>query len=420
MKITHFVLPPETELNIKAERSILYGRWAFVFLMLIAALLAGNIYTSSVITILSVAAGYLCFLELMFGYKMFQRYLPIVSSICDIVLITWTIHEFGRFFEGLYYAVILVNALRYGMKECFYSASAVSFVYILTGVYYLIKSPNREWSVQSIFIHVFVFCLIAFFAGSLANLRQSEKKRATKFQELDQNKSDLLSIMSHELRTPLSMIKAAVDILMEGKPGPFNQVQQKFLSTISTSCERLINIVEDILARVRVEEAWLKMKPRYVDIRPIFKKTINEITPLISQRNQKIKFEFPRILSKVEVDENWLQQVIINLIYNASKFTSAGRNILVTLKDGDQYVFVSVSDEGVGISEEASEHIFERYFQKSNIPYKAFSGVGLGLSIVKEVIEKHGGRVYVGGMMGKGSTFSFALPKKRLRLNPEI
>jgi len=420
MKINHFLLPSETELHVKTERSILYGHWAFMILMLIAAILTGNIYTSSVVIILSVSVGYLSFLELMFRFKKLLGYLPIISSLGDIMIITWIIHDFGRFFEGLYYAVILVNALRYGMKECFYSALAVSFVYILMGTYHLRESSNKEWSIKSIFIHVLVFFLIAYFAGSLASLRQSEKKRAIKFQELDQKKSDLLSIMSHELRTPLSMIKAAVDILMEGKPGPFNQVQQNFLSTISTSCERLINIVEDILARVRVEEAWLKMKPRYVDIRPIFKKTINEITPLISQKNQKIKFEFPRILSKVEVDENWLQQVMINLIYNASKFTSVGRNILVTLKDGDQYVFVSVSDEGVGISEEASEHIFERYFQKSNIPYKPFSGVGLGLSIVKEVIEKHGGRVYVGGMMGKGSTFSFALPKKRLRLNPEI
>ena len=227
-------------------------------------------------------------------------------------------------------------------------------------------------------------------------------------------KNKLLSTLAHELRTPLAVIKTSSEILLEERPGGINSTQKKFLKAVRDNSLRMSRFIDSILASIKVEYAWFRMKKKKRDIRTVIKKVCNDLEPFIKSRNQTIKYTYPNLLSKTVIDDNWIQQVLINLIHNASKHIGAGGRIVISVNENEQCVVVSVSDNGSGIINEDKPKIFSEFYQGKE-PDKAsednFNGVGLGLSIVKNVIEKHGGNVYVGSVSGMGTTLSFTLPK---------
>jgi len=134
--------------------------------------------------------------------------------------------------------------------------------------------------------------------------------------------------------------------------------------------------------------------------------------PFIDSRDQKLKYTYPNLLSKTIADENWIQQVLINLIHNASKHVGTNGRIIISVTENEQCIVVSVSDDGSGIVNKEKPKIFSEFYQGSESEDENMDGVGLGLSIVKNVIEKHNGKVYVGSVAGLGTTLSFTLPKE--------
>ncbi len=227
-------------------------------------------------------------------------------------------------------------------------------------------------------------------------------------------KNKLLSTLSHELRTPLAVIKTSSEILLEERPGNVNPTQQRFLKAIQDNSIRMSRFIDSILASIKVEYAWFRMKKKEKDIRTVIKKVCNDLGPFIQSRNQTIKYTYPNLLSKTVIDENWIQQVLINLIHNASKHVEKNGRILVSVNENEQCVVVSVSDDGSGIINEDKPKVFSEFYQgkeQDGAVEEAFDGVGLGLSIVKNVIEKHGGNVYMGSVSGMGTTISFTIPK---------
>lgn len=227
-------------------------------------------------------------------------------------------------------------------------------------------------------------------------------------------KNKLLSTLTHELRTPLAVIKTSSEILLEERPGQINPTQRRFLKAVQDNTLRIVRFVDSILASIKVEYAWFRMKKRKKDIRPVIKKVCGDLEPFIQSRNQTLKYNYPSLLSKTVIDDNWIQQVLINLIHNASKHVVDGGRIVISVNENEQCVVVSVSDDGSGIVNNDKPKIFSEFYQgedNSEISEENFNGVGLGLSIVKNVIEKHGGNVYMGSVSGVGTTLSFTLPK---------
>ncbi len=227
-------------------------------------------------------------------------------------------------------------------------------------------------------------------------------------------KNKLLSTLAHELRTPLAVIKTSSEILLEERPGEINPTQRRFLKAVQDNTLRMVRFADSILASIKVEYAWFRMKKREKDIRPVIKKVCGDLEPFIQSRNQTLKYNYPSLLSKTIIDDNWIQQVLINLIHNASKHVGDGGRIVISVNENEQCVVVSVSDDGSGIVNNDKPKIFSEFYQgKDNqeISEENFDGVGLGLSIVKNVIEKHGGNVYMGSVSGVGTTLSFTLPK---------
>ncbi len=225
-------------------------------------------------------------------------------------------------------------------------------------------------------------------------------------------KNKLLSTLSHELRTPLAVIKTSTEIILEERPGEINTTQKRFLTATLDNTMRMVRFVDTILASIKVEFAWFRMNKKPMDIRTVIKKVCNDLLPFISTRDQTLKYTYPNLISRTFADENWIQQVLINLIHNASKHVGKNGRIIISVTENEQCIVVSVSDDGSGIINQEKPKIFSEFYQGSESEDENMDGVGLGLSIVKNVIEKHNGKVYVGSVAGLGTTLSFTLPKE--------
>jgi two-component system phosphate regulon sensor histidine kinase PhoR len=229
----------------------------------------------------------------------------------------------------------------------------------------------------------------------------------TELRRLETVRRDFISNLSHELRTPITSLKALTETL---NGGAIDQpsVARDFVSKMNVEVDRLAQMVQEMgdLSRIESGEASLKRSP--VNIADVAARAVERLKTQADRAGLQMKLEIAAALPPVSVDEGRIEQVLVNLIHNAIKFTPPGGRIDVTAKvDGDMLV-VSVSDSGVGISADDLPRVFERFYKADRA--RAGGGTGLGLAIAKHVVEAHGGQIWVESAEGKGSTFSFTLP----------
>jgi len=328
-----------------------------------------------------------------------------------IVMTAFISHTvFGIFLGFLFFRILY----QYTFPRKYFHIAILSFFYICMVFLNSFFSGGTRGVYES-FLIVFPAAALSFITDKFVKGKEKDMKDEIEAQQNQiDRKNKLLSTLSHELRTPLAVIKTSSEILLEERPGPLNKIQARFLTAIKDNTARMTGLVDSILASIRVEYAWFRMKKKKRDIRPIIKKVCNDLEPFIKSRNQTIKYTYPSLLTKTVIDDNWIQQVLINLIHNASKHVMQGGRIIISVNENEQCVVVSVSDDGSGIINDDKPKIFSEFYQgqdEGSTVEDKFDGVGLGLSIVKNVIEKHGGDVYVGSVPGKGTTLSFTLPK---------
>ncbi len=220
-------------------------------------------------------------------------------------------------------------------------------------------------------------------------------------------KSEFLSTAAHELRTPLTSILGFSEILVERKLD--EEKRTGFLETINKEAGDLADIVNDLLDVSSIEAGTgFEIKKAPIDFKEALLKSINLIRGQTDEHTFKVNI--PHDLPKIEVDKNRMYQVMENLLNNAVKFSPEGGEVTVSIEGGRDELKISVTDEGIGIPEEDLPHVFERFYRAGNATTAAIRGTGLGLGIVKYIVESHGGRILVQSKLGKGSTFSFTLP----------
>ena len=243
----------------------------------------------------------------------------------------------------------------------------------------------------------------------IAELAADFNLMATKLREVDKVKSDFFSLMSHELRTPLTSIKEGTNMILEGVGGDITAKQEKLLKIIAEESNRLITLVNSTLDLSKMEAGMLKYNFTEASLVPLIQKAVTEVLPLAESKKITVH-KFVDELPVMKIDEERILQVLRNLIGNALKFTPADGAVSISARLKQGMVEVSVADTGAGIPEEQLKMVFEK-FQQVDFPGEdKFAGTGLGLAIVKHVIQKHGGKVWVESVLGKGSTFFFALP----------
>lgn len=216
--------------------------------------------------------------------------------------------------------------------------------------------------------------------------------------------------MSHELRTPLNSVIGFSQILGDEKFGILNSQQQKYIMNISGSGKHLLNLVNELLDISKIDAGRLKLELSSININEVLSEASQMIYPLANEKKLDVKINFDNSLPFVYADKKKLRQVIYNLLSNAIKFTNTGGHIAVSSKKANDFLQISVSDDGIGILEEEKEKIFEPFAQVDEYDARKFGGTGLGLTLVKDLIELHGGSISVNSKPDKGSTFTFTIP----------
>jgi signal transduction histidine kinase len=215
--------------------------------------------------------------------------------------------------------------------------------------------------------------------------------------------------LSHELKTPLTSIIAAAGLLAEELESS-DRSHQKLIQTIIQNANNLETRLAELLDIVKTGSGELQLQLEPVDMKSLILGTCQQISPLLRGKRQKLNTELPDAVPIIHGDGQRLEQVLLNLLNNAAKFTPDGGNILVRVRKNDADLIIDVRDNGIGIAREEQSRLFKPYSRLSS-DRQRHPGLGLGLALAKQVVELHGGKIWVESEPGKGSTFSFSLPQ---------
>lgn len=220
-------------------------------------------------------------------------------------------------------------------------------------------------------------------------------------------KRELVANISHELRTPLTMIKGYVETLEEEDMGI---KARYYVGIIKDNLERLERIICDLLTLSELENRAAVMEREKIDLREIINRVVAQFENMAKERNLYLRIEIPSSIPPIEGDAFRLEQMLINLVDNALKYTDKG-GVTIKLEDKEKEVLMIVEDTGIGIPSEHIDRIFERFYVVDRSRSRKFGGTGLGLSIVKHIVLLHGGRIEVKSQEGRGTSFFIFLPK---------
>ena len=239
-------------------------------------------------------------------------------------------------------------------------------------------------------------------SGCLVHIRD-----LTELRRLEMIRQDFISNISHELRTPIASVKALAETLNEGAiEDP--SVAKDFLSRINVEADKLAQMVQELGELSRIESGEAPLQKRHINIADAIEHAVDRLKAQSDRAGFNLDTNIPPTLPKVMVDEARVEQVLVNLIHNAIKFTPSGGGISISAQARGNDILVSVADTGVGIPADDLPRIFERFYKADKS--RSGGGTGLGLAIAKHIVEAHGGRIWAESVEGKGSTFNFTLP----------
>ena len=242
-------------------------------------------------------------------------------------------------------------------------------------------------------------------------LAKSFNLMCSKLKEIDKMKTDFYSLMSHELRTPLTTIKEGTNLFTESlEELGATERQKRLLTIINEECNRLIKLVNSLLDLSKMEAGMMVYNFNKVELPPLITKITGEIEPLAETRNIRIETEISGELPYISMDTERMLQVLRNLVGNAVKFTPNEGFVRISARPVNKGVKISVADSGTGISEDKVTAIFDKYYQDTLSRSSKIKGTGLGLAIVRQVVNSHGGKVWVESTSEHGSVFSLVLP----------
>lgn len=248
----------------------------------------------------------------------------------------------------------------------------------------------------------------------LTRLREEKthvEKKLEALKELSRMTSEFVSVVSHELRTPLAVIKEALMLVFDGTAGPISDKQKEMLAKAKNNIGRLGSIIEELLDLSRIQSGRFKLHYSLINLNDLLNESCDFFKKMAQDRGINLQYSLPKAGINLFVDADRTNQVLTNLISNAIKFTEQGGKIKVEVKILETKVRLGVIDTGIGITKKDLAKLFNRFVQVSKVKDLEKKGVGLGLSIVRELVERHGGEIWAESKLGVGSKFYFTLPR---------
>jgi signal transduction histidine kinase len=242
-----------------------------------------------------------------------------------------------------------------------------------------------------------------------ARLFREIEEKGRELEIANKHKSEFLANMSHELRTPLNAILGYTELILDNIYGNVPEKIQEVLKRLEKSGRHLLRLINDVLDLSKIEAGQLTLFLNEYSMPEVVDTVVNSVESLAEEKNLALKVSVSPDLTVGKGDQQRIAQVFLNLVGNAIKFTEEGE-VKVEVTSTNNKFFVAVSDTGPGISAADQQRIFEEFHQADSSSTRKKGGTGLGLSISKKIVEMHGGRIWVGSTLGKGSTFRFTLP----------
>ncbi len=233
----------------------------------------------------------------------------------------------------------------------------------------------------------------------------------TREKEIDRLKTELVSMVAHELRSPLTCISGFTELLLDNSVT--QEQSEEYASIILKESNRLNDLINKFLDISKIESGKSQLHRSPVDMKMLVEKVLDFNSQLADRKQIEVKFESPPEVTTIELDRDMIEQAILNLFSNAVKYSPDNATVFVRLIENEEDMTIEVQDTGYGISESSLPHIFEKFYRVTdNDALSDTTGSGLGLPLVKEIVEIHGGRIKANSTLGKGSTFTIVLPKK--------
>lgn len=315
-----------------------------------------------------------------------------------------------------------------GHREFLEILFSAIIVYILSSYFNLFDSIfefiliHENWQVDELII-VAMYLVFAFGVLSCKKSNDLEKEIQRRIHiesELRQSKafaeaanitkSEFLANMSHELRTPLNSIIGFSDLLLEKIAGELNEKQIRYVTNISTSGKHLLNIINDILDISKIEAGRMEFIHEEISIHTAINEVMATLSPIAVRKNIEIIKNIDKSIEIIRVDKTKLKQILYNLINNAIKFTDSGGRVTLDVQSKNEKLVFKIIDTGIGIMKEDQDKLFTVFSQLDTANNRIYEGTGLGLAVVKKLVEMHNGVVWVESEIGKGSTFAFEIP----------
>jgi signal transduction histidine kinase len=300
----------------------------------------------------------------------------------------------------MYFGASYANATSFDSRSFFNNLYflALTGIIVVTGNYLYNRLLFREFEVRF----------------ELDKSRQMLEETNRKLLELDRVKSRFFANISHELRTPLTLLLAPLETLIQDHGSALQPNMQQLLLIMQSNGMRLLKLINDLLDLVRLESGKMEVKRDPVAIEPFLHGLANAIKKSAEDRGIRLEVIPDRAINTVLTDSDKLERVLLNLLFNALKFTPAGGKVEVKAKRESGQLVLEVSDTGTGISEEQLPFIFDRFWQADTSSERKYRGVGIGLALVKELVEVQGGNVAVTSTIGKGTQFTVRLPYEEM------
>jgi signal transduction histidine kinase len=376
----------------------------------------------------SVFAGCLWFLHTMPSAVRYYRLLGIPIAILPACFIAWMIAVTegadSPYYAGLILILLAVNAVvHWSTGESLLATAMLLLLYLLACL------PSNIGKTSGVFFNNMYFLVLTGIIVVIGNylyndlhlrefvlrfeLDQNRKKLEEtnqKLVELDQIKSRFFANISHELRTPLTLLLAPLETLIQERGSTLPPDIHELLVIMQSNGMRLLKLINDLLDLVRLESGKMEVKREAVAIEPFLRGLGNAVRKTAEDRGIRLETTVDDNLGTVLIDGDKLEKILLNLLFNALKFTPAGGKVLLNAARQNSDMVLKVLDTGIGISEEKLPFVFDRFWQADISSQRRYQGVGIGLALVKELVEAQGGRVEVSSEMGKGTLFTVHLP----------